>query len=66
MDSPVKATDFGLSIRHRPEDAPLKSRSGTPAYMAPEVRQMGGGGETGPAPVRWWLGWRGRQLWALA
>lgn len=32
-DSPVKATDFGLSIRHRPEDPPLKSRSGTPAYM---------------------------------
>lgn len=37
FDSPVKATDFGLSIRHRPEDPPLKSRSGTPAYMAPEV-----------------------------
>ena len=35
--SPVKATDFGLSIRHRPDDPPLKSRSGTPAYMAPEV-----------------------------
>ena len=42
VDSPVKATDFGLSIRHRPEDHPLKSRSGTPAYMAPEVRQLGG------------------------
>jgi hypothetical protein len=40
MDSPVKATDFGLSIRHRPEDPPLKSRSGTPAYMAPEVIQQ--------------------------
>jgi serine/threonine protein kinase len=40
--SPVKATDFGLSIRHRPDDPPLKSRSGTPAYMAPEViRQVG-------------------------
>ncbi|KAL4434088.1 hypothetical protein ABPG75_000529 [Micractinium tetrahymenae] len=40
IDSPVKATDFGLSIRHRPEDPPLKSRSGTPAYMAPEVIQQ--------------------------
>ncbi|KAI3434801.1 hypothetical protein D9Q98_002859 [Chlorella vulgaris] len=40
VDSPVKATDFGLSIRHRPEDPPLKSRSGTPAYMAPEVIQQ--------------------------
>lgn len=39
-DSAVKATDFGLSIRHRPEDPPLKSRSGTPAYMAPEVIQQ--------------------------
>lgn len=37
MASPVKATDFGLSIRHRRGDPPLKSRSGTPAYMAPEV-----------------------------
>jgi len=33
----VKATDFGLSIRHRGDEPPLKSRSGTPAYMAPEV-----------------------------
>ena len=33
----VKATDFGLSIRHRSDEPPLKSRSGTPAYMAPEV-----------------------------
>lgn len=33
----VKATDFGLSIRHRNDEPPLKSRSGTPAYMAPEV-----------------------------
>ena len=42
--SPVKATDFGLSIRHRPDDPPLKSRSGTPAYRAPEViRQVSGG-----------------------
>lgn len=37
LGSPVKATDFGLSIRHRPGEAKLKSRSGTPAYMAPEV-----------------------------
>lgn len=37
---PVKATDFGLSIRHAPGDPPLKSRSGTPAYMAPEVIQQ--------------------------
>lgn len=37
LGSPVKATDFGLSIRHRSGEAKLKSRSGTPAYMAPEV-----------------------------
>ena len=37
LGSPVKATDFGLSIRHRPGEPKLKSRSGTPAYMAPEV-----------------------------
>ena len=37
LGSPVKATDFGLSIRHRPGEPRLKSRSGTPAYMAPEV-----------------------------
>lgn len=37
LGSPVKATDFGLSIRHRHGEAKLKSRSGTPAYMAPEV-----------------------------
>jgi len=36
----VKATDFGLSIRHRSDEPPLKSRSGTPAYMAPEVIQQ--------------------------
>lgn len=36
-DLMVKATDFGLSIRHRSDEPPLKSRSGTPAYMAPEV-----------------------------
>jgi len=35
--SPLKATDFGLSIRHWPQEGNLKSRSGTPAYMAPEV-----------------------------
>jgi calcium-dependent protein kinase len=35
--SPLKATDFGLSIRHSPGEQPLTSRSGTPAYMAPEV-----------------------------
>ena len=35
--SPVRATDFGLSIRHAPGDPPLKSRSGTPAYMSPDV-----------------------------
>lgn len=36
-DSPLKATDFGLSIKHWPEEAKLTSRSGTPAYMAPEL-----------------------------
>ncbi len=41
-DSPLKATDFGLSIRHWPDEAKLTSRSGTPAYMAPElVMQVG-------------------------
>ena len=38
LGSPLKATDFGLSIRHRTGESPLTSRSGTPAYMAPEVR----------------------------
>lgn len=53
--SPIKATDFGLSIRHSPGEQPLTSRSGTPAYMAPEVRPFlilpahgGGGGATYP------------------
>eukprot|EP01026_Neomeris_dumetosa_P002941 TRINITY_DN10806_c0_g1_i4.p1 TRINITY_DN10806_c0_g1~~TRINITY_DN10806_c0_g1_i4.p1 ORF type:complete len:597 (-),score=64.72 TRINITY_DN10806_c0_g1_i4:571-2361(-) len=36
-DSPIKATDFGLSIKYKKGDPLLKSRSGTPAYMAPEV-----------------------------
>lgn len=36
-DSPLKATDFGLSIRHWPDEPKLTSRSGTPAYMAPEL-----------------------------
>lgn len=36
-DSAVKATDFGLSIRHWPWEEAVRSRSGTPAYMAPEV-----------------------------
>ncbi|KIZ04772.1 hypothetical protein MNEG_3189 [Monoraphidium neglectum] len=36
-DSPLKATDFGLSIRHSPDEPKLTSRSGTPAYMAPEL-----------------------------
>lgn len=40
LSTPIKATDFGLSIRHKPDEAPLKSRSGTPAYMAPEVIQQ--------------------------
>ena len=35
--APLKATDFGLSIRHTAGEQPLTSRSGTPAYMAPEV-----------------------------
>jgi len=36
-DSSLKATDFGLSIRHSPTEDPLTSRTGTPVYMAPEV-----------------------------
>lgn len=36
-DSPLKATDFGLSIRHASHEPKLTSRSGTPAYMAPEL-----------------------------
>lgn len=36
-DRSVKATDFGLSIRHWPGEPNLRSRSGTPVYMAPEV-----------------------------
>eukprot|EP00878_Enallax_costatus_P014411 GHUV01015071.1.p1 GENE.GHUV01015071.1~~GHUV01015071.1.p1 ORF type:complete len:625 (+),score=149.12 GHUV01015071.1:250-1875(+) len=36
-DSPLKATDFGLSIRHYAHEPKLTSRSGTPAYMAPEL-----------------------------
>ncbi|KAG2424379.1 hypothetical protein HXX76_014588 [Chlamydomonas incerta] len=36
-ESPLKATDFGLSIRHWPDEPKLTSRSGTPAYMAPEL-----------------------------
>eukprot|EP00877_Chromochloris_zofingiensis_P003189 jgi/Chrzof1/12871/Cz07g10120.t1 len=35
--SPLKATDFGLSIRHYAHEPKLTSRSGTPAYMAPEL-----------------------------
>eukprot|EP01025_Chloroclados_australasicus_P014000 TRINITY_DN1654_c0_g2_i3.p1 TRINITY_DN1654_c0_g2~~TRINITY_DN1654_c0_g2_i3.p1 ORF type:complete len:450 (-),score=53.30 TRINITY_DN1654_c0_g2_i3:410-1759(-) len=37
--SPLKAVDFGLAIRHRTNDPPLESRTGTPVYMAPEVIQ---------------------------
>lgn len=33
----MQATDFGLSIRHNPGDPKMTSRSGTPAYMAPEL-----------------------------
>lgn len=36
-DAPLKATDFGLSIRHWADEPKLASRSGTPAYMAPEL-----------------------------
>lgn len=36
-DAPLKATDFGLAIRHAPHEPKLTSRSGTPAYMAPEL-----------------------------
>eukprot|EP00798_Chlamydomonas_sp_ICE-L_P021458 gene21458-28430_t len=37
VDSPLKATDFGLAVPHFPGEPPLSSRSGTPAYMAPEL-----------------------------
>ncbi|KAL0030347.1 hypothetical protein WJX77_011206 [Trebouxia sp. C0004] len=40
-NSPIRATDFGLSIRHWPDEGQLKSRSGTPVYMAPEVILQG-------------------------
>lgn len=33
----MQATDFGLAIRHARGDPKLTSRSGTPAYMAPEL-----------------------------
>jgi hypothetical protein len=47
-DSPLKATDFGLSIRHSADEPKLTSRSGTPAYMAPElVMQCYGEGGAG-------------------
>lgn len=35
--SPVKLIDFGLSVRHAEGAHPLRSRVGTPYYMAPEV-----------------------------
>eukprot|EP01026_Neomeris_dumetosa_P072065 TRINITY_DN731_c1_g1_i3.p1 TRINITY_DN731_c1_g1~~TRINITY_DN731_c1_g1_i3.p1 ORF type:complete len:350 (+),score=31.50 TRINITY_DN731_c1_g1_i3:94-1143(+) len=38
-NSPLKAVDFGLAIRHRTSDSTLESRTGTPVYMAPEVIQ---------------------------
>ncbi|CAL8463887.1 g3422 [Coccomyxa elongata] len=51
-DSPIRATDFGLSIRHWPADGKLKSRSGTPVYMAPEVIMQ----EYGPEADLWSVG----------
>ncbi|KAK9826177.1 hypothetical protein WJX81_003662 [Elliptochloris bilobata] len=57
-DSPVRATDFGLSIRHWPEDGKLKSRSGTPVYMAPEVVLQ----EYGPEADLWSVGMLTYQL----
>ncbi|CAL5222918.1 g5351 [Coccomyxa viridis] len=50
--SPIRATDFGLSIRHRAEEGKLKSRSGTPVYMAPEVIMQ----EYGPPADLWSVG----------
>ncbi|KAL9190501.1 hypothetical protein ACHAXT_000207 [Thalassiosira profunda] len=35
--SEVKLIDFGLSIRHDPEDPPLRSTVGTSYYMSPEL-----------------------------
>lgn len=56
-DAALKATDFGLSIRHWPYEPKLDSRTGTPAYMAPELvlqvgmRDRGRGGQAGAAPT---------------
>ena len=49
-DSPLKATDFGLAIRHGPEEPKLTSRSGTPAYMAPELVMQCYGAGRGSTP----------------
>jgi len=38
-DSPLKATDFGLAVRHWPYEGHMRGRGGTPLYMAPEMIQ---------------------------
>mmetsp|Transcript_30012 Transcript_30012/g.76967 ORF Transcript_30012/g.76967 Transcript_30012/m.76967 type:complete len:720 (-) Transcript_30012:152-2311(-) len=37
VDSPLKAADFGMAVRFQEGDCRLQDRTGTPAYMAPEV-----------------------------
>eukprot|EP00193_Tetraselmis_chui_P005541 CAMPEP_0177756298 /NCGR_PEP_ID=MMETSP0491_2-20121128/3028_1 /TAXON_ID=63592 /ORGANISM="Tetraselmis chuii, Strain PLY429" /LENGTH=564 /DNA_ID=CAMNT_0019271859 /DNA_START=638 /DNA_END=2332 /DNA_ORIENTATION=+ len=37
LTSPLKGTDFGLSVHHPPGSKPLQDTTGTPFYMAPEV-----------------------------
>jgi len=38
-ESKLKAIDFGLAVYHPPGSADLKDITGTPYFMAPEVRE---------------------------
>jgi len=44
-DSPLKATDFGVSVFFQPGDEFYEGRPGTPHYIAPEVLQDNYGAE---------------------